>query len=118
MRGSTRRRFLGLAGAAAVSGSAKTKPSSGRPPNFVVILADDLGWGDLRCYGSKRNETPELDRMAAEGARFTGAYATAPVCAPTRASLLTGRYPSGTDWRSTRRRMRESHDPRGRQQSV
>ena len=62
-------------------------------PNFIVIFADDLGYGDLGVYGSDRNRTPRLDRMAAEGMRFTHFYATAPFCSPSRASLLTGRYP-------------------------
>ena len=64
------------------------------PPNFVFILADDLGWGDLGCYGHPQHRTPALDRLAAEGARFTQFYAPTPYCAPARASLLTGRYPS------------------------
>ena len=63
------------------------------PPNFVVILADDLGYGDLGAFGSETIRTPHLDRMAAEGMRFTDFYAAAPFCSPTRASLLTGRYP-------------------------
>jgi arylsulfatase len=62
-------------------------------PNFVVILADDLGYGDLGSYGSKTIRTPRLDRMAAEGVRFTSFYAGAPFCSPSRAALLTGRYP-------------------------
>ena len=62
-------------------------------PNFVVIFADDLGYGDLGAYGSTTIRTPNLDRMAAEGMRFTDFYATAPFCSPSRASLLTGRYP-------------------------
>jgi uncharacterized sulfatase len=64
-----------------------------RPPNVVVILADDLGYGDLGCYGHPKFKTPHLDRMAAEGARLTQFNTPAPFCAPTRASLLTGRYP-------------------------
>jgi arylsulfatase A-like enzyme len=70
-------------------------------PNVVLILADDLGWADLGCYGSKYHKTPNLDRFAASGLRFTEAYAACPVCSPTRASLLTGRYPQRynlTDW--------------------
>lgn len=63
-------------------------------PNIVLILADDLGWRDLGCYGSTFYETPRLDALAAQGALFTDAYAAAPVCSPTRASLLTGRYPA------------------------
>jgi arylsulfatase A-like enzyme len=65
-----------------------------RQPNIIFILIDDLGWRDLGCYGSTFYETPALDRLAAEGARFTDAYAAAPVCSPTRASLLTGKYPA------------------------
>lgn len=64
-----------------------------RPPNVVIVLADDLGYGDLGCFGHPKFKTPHLDRMAAEGARLTNFYAACPFCAPTRASLLTGRYP-------------------------
>ena len=63
-------------------------------PNFVLILVDDLGWMDLGCYGSSFYETPCLDRLAAEGMRFTDAYASCPVCSPTRASIMTGKYPA------------------------
>lgn len=70
-------------------------------PNVVVILADDLGWADLGCYGSKYYRTPHLDRFATSGLRFTDAYAASPVCSPTRAALMTGKYPARlniTDW--------------------
>ena len=70
-------------------------------PNFVLILADDLGWRDLGCYGNPWFATPNLDRLASQGARFTNAYAACPVCSPTRASIVTGRYPvrtGVTDW--------------------
>lgn len=63
------------------------------PPNFIVIYADDLGYGDLSCYGAKAHRTPRLDRLAAEGVRFTNFYVPTPYCAPSRSSLLTGRYP-------------------------
>lgn len=69
--------------------------------NVVVILADDLGWADLGCYGSKYHRTPNLDRLAASGLRFTSGYASCPVCSPTRAALMTGKYPARlgiTDW--------------------
>src|SRR5205085_555732 len=61
-----------------------------RPPNIVLIVADDLGVGDLGAYGQRYIRTPNLDRMAREGTRFTDAYAPAPVCAPSRASFMTG----------------------------
>jgi len=67
--------------------------SFGTPANIVVIYADDLGYGDLGCYGSPVIRTPHLDRMAAEGLRFTDFYSGAEVCTPSRAALLTGRYP-------------------------
>lgn len=63
-------------------------------PNFLFILADDMGWSQLGCYGSNFYETPNIDRLASEGMRFTDAYAACPVCSPTRASILTGRYPA------------------------
>jgi arylsulfatase A len=67
--------------------------SAPRPPNIILILIDDLGWAELGAYGNTFNLTPELDRLAKEGVRFTQAYATAPVCSPSRASLLTGQSP-------------------------
>ncbi len=63
-------------------------------PNIILILCDDLGWRDLGCYGSAFYETPRLDRLATEGMRFTDAYAASPVCSPTRASILCGKYPA------------------------
>lgn len=70
-------------------------------PNIILILIDDLGWTDFGCYGSDLYETPHIDRLAREGMRFTTAYAACTVCSPTRASLLTGKYPARlhiTDW--------------------
>lgn len=64
-----------------------------RPPNVVVIFCDDLGFGDLSCYGNRAYKTPNLDRMASEGMRFTNFYAASPACSPSRAALLTGCYP-------------------------
>jgi uncharacterized sulfatase len=68
-------------------------PAAEPQPNVIIILADDLGYGDLGCYGHTKFKTPHLDRMAAEGARLTQFNTPAPFCAPTRASLMTGRYP-------------------------
>jgi arylsulfatase A len=71
------------------------------PPNIVLILADDLGWTDLSCYGSDLYATPHLDRLARDGMRFTQAYSACTVCSPTRAAILTGKYPARlhvTDW--------------------
>lgn len=65
-----------------------------RPPNVLLIFVDDLGWRDLGCYGNAYHETPALDGLAREGTRFTRAYAACPVCSPSRASLMTGRYPA------------------------
>ncbi len=70
-------------------------------PNVIFLLVDDLGWTDLSCYGSSFYETPNIDRLAQQGMRFTNAYASCPVCSPTRASILTGKYPARlniTDW--------------------
>ena len=63
-------------------------------PNLVVIMADDLGWRDLHCYGNASVDTPHLDQLAAEGMRFTDAYAASPVCTPTRAAMMTGQSPA------------------------
>jgi len=74
--------------------------------NVVLFLVDDLGWKDVGCYGSSFYETPNIDRLAKQGVRFTSAYAACHVCSPTRASLLTGLYPASlnlTDWLTGRR---------------
>ncbi|MBM3826481.1 MAG: sulfatase [Verrucomicrobia bacterium] len=75
--------------------------NAGRPPNVIVILVDDWGTTDLGCYGSKLYETPNIDRLASEGVRFTTGYSACTVCSPTRAALMTGKYPARlhlTDW--------------------
>jgi len=79
--------MMSLAWAGSTVDAAESKP------NVVLIVIDDLGWADLGCYGSKFHKTPHLDRLAAEGMRFTQAYAACPVCSPTRAAIMTGRYP-------------------------
>ncbi len=82
--------------------AASQLPAAAAPkPNFIFFLIDDLGRNDLGCYGSKFYRTPNLDRMAAEGMKFSDAYAACPVCSPTRASIMTGKYPARlhlTDW--------------------
>lgn len=83
------------------AGPAPVVAADTRPPNFVVIVIDDFGWADLGCYGSSFYRTPHIDQLAGRGIRFTDGYAACPVCSPTRASLLTGRYPARlhlTDW--------------------
>lgn len=65
-------------------------------PNVIVIYCDDLGYGDLGCYGSDAIRTPHLDALAQDGARFTNWYSNSPVCSPSRAALLTGKYPAKT----------------------
>jgi arylsulfatase A-like enzyme len=94
-----RRAFLQAVGAAAAMGfcagvgSAQPRTQR-RRPNFVFFLIDDMGWKDLGCFGSSFYETPNIDRLAAQGMRFTNAYAACPVCSPTRASIMTGKYPA------------------------
>src|SRR5215217_2421167 len=63
-------------------------------PNIIFILADDLGWGDLSCYGRPDYRTPNLDLLAIQGTKFTDAYSASAVCTPTRCGYLTGRYPA------------------------
>jgi N-acetylgalactosamine-6-sulfatase len=82
---------VALASFAVGTGAARPGRTPGRP-NVVVLLADDLGYGDLGCYGCRDIRTPNIDRLAAQGVRFTNFYANGPECTPTRAALLTGRY--------------------------
>src|SRR5215203_1712422 len=63
-------------------------------PNIIYIMADDLGYADLSCYGRKDYQTPNLDKLCAQGVKFLNAYAAAPVCTPTRVAFMTGRYPA------------------------
>ena len=106
--------LLGLGMLAAVHGAPRT--------NVVLFLIDDLGWMDLGCQGSRYYHTPNIDRLAAEGIRFTDAYASCAVCTPTRASVMTGKYPARNmmtqwlpagRWSATRNRMREGRFLRG-----
>src|SRR5918992_4097283 len=84
-----------------LSGAALRAADPPQRLNVIVILADDLGWTDLACYGSDLHETPHLDRLAKDGMKFSQAYSACTVCSPTRAALLTGKYPARlriTDW--------------------
>jgi hypothetical protein len=96
--GFPRRGFVGsLALTAAVlvtTGAVSTQAATDlRMPNVVVVFVDHLGWKDLGCYGSKFYETPNIDRLAGQGALFSRAYSSSNVCSPTRVSLMTGKYP-------------------------
>jgi arylsulfatase A-like enzyme len=72
---------------------AQNEPTTPQKPNLILILCDDLGYGDLACYGNPTHKTPHLDRLASEGVRFTDFYAAGVQCSPSRAGMLTGRYP-------------------------
>ncbi len=93
MPNTSRRCFIKLMGFAGIMPSAllRCRPRTGKP-NIVVIMADDLGYGDLSCYGNKTINTPHLDALAEQGLKFTDYHANGAVCTPTRAALLTGRY--------------------------
>ncbi len=92
----TRREFIVGASSLAIAASAGAQTPS-KPsvrPNILFILADDMGWGDLSCYGRPDYQTPNIDRLAKEGVRFTNGYSAAPMCTPTRVGFHTGRYPA------------------------
>ncbi|MFC1635308.1 sulfatase-like hydrolase/transferase, partial [Planctomycetota bacterium] len=98
------------AGALALPGCVSSEKSnagrsSSKKPNFVIIFCDDLGYGDLGCYGHPTIRTPHLDRMAAEGQKWTNFYVGASVCTPSRAALLTGRLPIRSGMCSNSRRV-------------
>src|SRR5687768_7317472 len=84
------------AAALAIVGVGVSGRAAERPPNIVMFVVDDLAYTDLGCFGSTFYETPHLDGLAASGMRMTAAYSACPVCSPTRASIMTGRYPQRT----------------------
>src|SRR5258707_12848737 len=92
----TRRRFIQstAAGSLALAGAGYSRVSRAQAakPNIVFILADDLGYADVSCYGQRDYTTPNIDRLAAEGLKFTQAYSNSPDCSSTRPRLITGRY--------------------------
>src|SRR6188768_2504657 len=81
---------------AAGTGQSAVAADSGTPsrPNILVVLIDDMGWGDFSCFGNKEVETTNIDRLAAEGLRFEQFYVNAPICSPSRVALSTGHYPA------------------------
>ena len=125
-----RRKFLHSIGSAVAGMSvvavpfttAMARAKSGRKdrPNFVFIFADDLGWGDLSCYGQKRFKTPHLDKLAKEGMLFTQFYVSGSVCSPSRTAIMTGHFPArhgvhghfATEERNKQRGMPNFLDPK------
>ncbi len=103
-----------------IDGSADATAAERSRPNVLLIVADDLGWADLTCYGSSFHRTPHIDELATQGVRFTQAYAASPVCSPSRAAILTGRWPARlqvTDWlpgRGNRPDQKLNHPPLAR----
>ena len=93
---------VGIAGQQNTFAAGKAKAST---PNFIIILADDMGYGDMGTYGHPTIKTPNLDKMAYEGQKWTNFYVAAPVCTPSRAGLLTGRLPIRTGMSSGKRRV-------------
>ena len=101
MRSAAYHLLFGISALAGVSPAADAESEIAKPPNVIVIVADDLGWTDLGCYGSDLSQSPHIDRLARAGMRFTVNYSACTVCSPTRAALMTGKYPARlhiTDW--------------------
>ncbi|HXG68162.1 MAG TPA: sulfatase-like hydrolase/transferase [Blastocatellia bacterium] len=92
----SRRQFVSAVAGTVIGGAPQLPSSTSERPNVLFILADDLGYGDLSCFGRPDYRTPNLDRLAAQGVRFAHAYAASPVCTPTRCAFITGRYPART----------------------
>jgi len=97
--------YFGVLLSVILTGCTSMKTFGSMPPNIVVIFVDDMGYGDLSCNGNPVIKTPNLDRMAAEGQKWTNFYVAAPVCTPSRAGLMTGRYPIRSGMCSNKRRV-------------
>ena len=93
----------------AISAQAPSNAQGSTRPNIVLVMADDLGWGDLGCFGHPDLKTPYLDALASAGLRLTRFHAAAPVCSPTRASCLTGRHPYRAGIRNANSAQAKSH---------
>src|SRR2546422_11023076 len=102
--------WIVCSGAGAPLNSLQTRLQAKHKPNIIFILADDLGYGDLGCYGQMKIKTPNIDRLAAEGMRFTQCYAGSTVCAPSRCSLMTGMHTGHARIRGNARVALESSD--------
>ena len=92
----TRRSVLAGAGSLLLAAAAPQTPVRQKPPNFLVIVTDDQGIGDVGCFGDAQARTPNIDKLAAGGTRFTQWYSNAPICSASRAAILTGKYPDRT----------------------
>ena len=99
---------------AACTGQSDPQPSATKaPPNIVILMADDLGYGDLGSYGHPTSRTPNLDTLAAQGQRWTDFYAAAPVCSPSRGALMTGQYPTRSGLYGKRIAVMFPNEPQG-----
>ena len=85
---------LGWVGWLGLAAALLAAPAKSQPPNFIFVLIDDMGYGDLSCYGGQPGQTPHLDALAGEGIRFTQFYVGSPICSPSRAAFTTGQAPA------------------------
>ena len=104
-------RVVALALVFANASTAQDTPAAQRPPNVVFVLADDLGYRELGCFGQQKIRTPHLDRLAAQGLKLTRHYAGAPVCAPSRCVLMTGKHPGHAAVRDNKEAQPEGQWP-------
>lgn len=103
--------LIGLAVGVSITGCGQDKVKEQQKPNIIYILADDLGYGDLSCYGQEHFSTPNIDKLAAKGMRFTQHYSGSTVCAPSRSALMTGQHTGHTYIRGNMERPPEGQHP-------